>query len=161
MPSVDLRVLTLDDWMLWRELRLRALAEAPYAFGSTLAQWTGSGDTEERWRNRLSSVPLNFVASLSEKPVGMASATSPVDEEIELISMWVSPEARGKGIGAVLIEAIVVCALEQHVSRVALDVKEDNMNAISLYKRLDFVDVGPSPNSEPDAPERRMLRQLR
>jgi ribosomal protein S18 acetylase RimI-like enzyme len=91
----------------------------------------------------------------------MASATSPVDEEIELISMWVSPEARGKGIGAVLIEAIVVCALEQHVSRVALDVKEDNMDAISLYKRLDFVDVGLSPNSEPDAPERRMLRQLR
>ena len=161
VPSVVLRVLAPDDWELWRELRLRALAEAPYAFGSTLAEWTGKGDTEERWRNRLLSVPLNLVASLNEKPVGMASATSPVDHQIELISMWVAPEARGRGVGAALIEAIVVWAFEQHVFQVALDVREGNMRAINLYKRLGFVDVGLATNSEGGAPERRMLRLLR
>ena len=161
MPSVVIRVLAPDDWELWRELRLRGLVEAPYAFGSTLAQWTGNGDTEERWRNRLSSIPLSLVASVNEKSVGMGSATSPVDDEIELISMWVAPEARGRGVGAALIEAIVVWALEHHVSRVALDVREDNISAINLYKRLGFVDVGLALNSEGDAPERRMLRLLR
>lgn len=161
MGSVELRALALDDWVLWRELRLRALAEAPYAFGSTLAEWTGSGDTEERWRNRLSSVPLNLVVSLNGEPVGMASATSPVDDEIEVISMWVAPEARGRAVGAALIEAIVVWALEQRVSRVALDVRETNVSAINLYKRPGFVDVGLPPDSGPDAPERRMLRLLR
>jgi ribosomal protein S18 acetylase RimI-like enzyme len=160
MGSVELRALALDDWALWRELRLHALAEAPYAFGSTLAEWTGSGDTEERWRHRLSSVPLNLVASLSGEPVGMASATSPVDDEVELISMWVAPEARGRAVGTALIEAIVVWALEQHVLRVALDVRETNVSAINLFERLSFVDVGLSPGSGLDAPERRMFRLL-
>jgi ribosomal protein S18 acetylase RimI-like enzyme len=91
----------------------------------------------------------------------MASATSPVDDEVEIISMWVAPEARGRAVGAALIEAVVVWALEQHVLRVALDVRETNVRAINLYKRLGFVDVGLSPGSGRDVPERRMVRLLR
>jgi len=54
-----------DDWALWRTLRQAALAEAPGAFGSTLAEWTGAGDTEARWRARLVTVPFNVVARLT------------------------------------------------------------------------------------------------
>jgi hypothetical protein len=53
---LDVITLTPNDWRQWRELRLAALAEAPAVFGSTLADWTGEGDTEDRWRARLSSV---------------------------------------------------------------------------------------------------------
>ncbi|MBU7600615.1 hypothetical protein JGS22_024025 [Streptomyces sp. P38-E01] len=38
-----------------RLLRLAALAEAPYAFGTTLAQWQGEGDRPDRWRARLAT----------------------------------------------------------------------------------------------------------
>jgi ribosomal protein S18 acetylase RimI-like enzyme len=160
MPSVELQAVGPDDWSLWRELRLRALADAPSAFGSTLADWTGPGDTEQRWRERLSSVALNLVALLSGEPVGMASATSPAKDEVELISMWVAPEARGRGVGGALVEAIALWALKQPVARVALDVREANTDAIKLYRQHDFEDIGGSPNSEPGAPERRMLRLL-
>ena len=51
---IDILVLTPDDWPTWRELRLAALAEAPGAFGSRLADWQGDGDREQRWRDRLS-----------------------------------------------------------------------------------------------------------
>jgi hypothetical protein len=53
VPVIELRVLTPDDWPSWRELRLAALAEAPYAFGSRLADWQGDHDREQRWRDRL------------------------------------------------------------------------------------------------------------
>jgi len=58
-------------------------------------------------------------------------------------------------------EPIVVWAIERHVFRVALDVREQNMSAINLYKRLGFADLGLASNSEGEAPERRMLRLLR
>ena len=145
MPSVEFQAVGPDDWSLWRELRLRALADAPSAFGSTLADWTGPGETEQRRRERLSSVALNLVASLSAKPVGMASATSPVKDEVELISMWVAPEARGRGVGGVLVEAIALWALKQPVARVALDVRKANTEAVKLYQQHDFVDAGAHP----------------
>lgn len=145
---------------MWRELRLRALAEDPYAFGSTLAQWSGSNDTEARWRRRLASVPLNLVASIDDRAIGMASATSPVDGETEIISMWVAPEARTQGVGAALVGSIVTWARQHGVLRVGLDVRVGNVAAVALYESCGFVDVGPSPNSGPDTPERRMVRRL-
>lgn len=69
-----MRVLTPDDWRAWRQLRLAALAEAPDAFGSRLADWQGDGDREERWRARL-GIPgsFNVVAVLDGEPAGLAS----------------------------------------------------------------------------------------
>ncbi|MDQ2841327.1 MAG: hypothetical protein M3Y72_09865 [Acidobacteriota bacterium] len=71
----------MDDWPLWRKLRLEALEEAPYAFSSTLVDWQGEGDTEARWRARLSTVPLNVVADLNGTVAGMVSATAPSQDE--------------------------------------------------------------------------------
>ncbi len=66
-----------DDWQVWRGLRRAALAEAPAVFGSTLVEWSGTGDTEPRWRLRLASVALNLVLTEAGQPVGMVSATHP------------------------------------------------------------------------------------
>ncbi|MFD0888199.1 GNAT family N-acetyltransferase, partial [Streptosporangium algeriense] len=69
---IELRVLGADDWPLWRELRLAALAEAPAAFGAKLADWQGEGDREDRWRGRL-EIPgsHNVVAVLDGVPAGI------------------------------------------------------------------------------------------
>lgn len=103
-------MLSEDDWKMWRELRLAALAEAPYAFGSQLADWQGQGDREERWRGRL-AIPsgYNIMAILDGQPVGMASGV-PADEDgvVELISMYVAPRGRGRGVGDRLLGAVTV-----------------------------------------------------
>jgi RimJ/RimL family protein N-acetyltransferase len=140
---IAIQRISSNDWREWRELRLEALREAPYAYGSTLAQWQGDGDTEERWRHRLESVPFNVIAYLDERPAGIVSATHP-DENAssELISMWVAPFARGRGAGDALVQSVVQWAHEQRLHRIALAVTVGNEHALALYSRHGFVDAG-------------------
>jgi ribosomal protein S18 acetylase RimI-like enzyme len=157
--DISLRRLGPEHWAQWRLLRLAALSEAPYAFGSTLAEWQGAG--EQRWRERLSDVPLNLVANLGDHPVGLASATTPERGEAELISMWACPEARGRGVGDALIAGVMGWAWGQGASSVGLDVRAANHRAIALYERNGFVDVGPATEEGGPYPERRMARPVR
>jgi ribosomal protein S18 acetylase RimI-like enzyme len=162
---IELRVLESDDWPLWRELRLAALAEAPYAFGSTLAQWQGDGDREERWRGRLEAGGAhNVVAVLGGRPAGMASGM-PVEEmadSVELISMWVSPEARGRGVGDSLIGEVARWATERGARTLLLSVMPANSRAIALYERHGFTDTDIPGDPLPDGTgrERVMAKDL-
>ncbi len=135
--GVTTRALTVDDWPEWRSLRLEALADAPAAFGSRLAEWIGA--TDERWRSRVRDVPLNVIATLDNAPVGQVSAmNSSSAESVELISMWVAPSARGMGVGDVLIDAVVSWSADQGASGVQLCVKASNLPARHLYERNHF-----------------------
>jgi ribosomal protein S18 acetylase RimI-like enzyme len=138
---IELSVLSPDDWPVWRRLRLAALAEAPEAFGSRLADWQGEGDRAERWRDRL-ALPgsYNLVALLDDQPVGMASGV-PADEPgvAELISMWVSPTARGRGVGDRLIQEIEKWARQGQAKVLRLSVMQGNKAAERLYRRCGFV----------------------
>lgn len=78
---IEARVVTPDEWRVWRQFRLSALAQAPAAFSSILAQWSGPGDTEERWCARLRDVALNVVLTWDGAAVGMVSATVWAQEE--------------------------------------------------------------------------------
>jgi len=150
---LELRTLVSDDWPIWRELRQAALAEAPYAFGSTLAQWQGAGDREDRWRARL-EIPgaHNVVAVLDGRPAGMASGV-PVEhaeDSVELISMWVSPSARGRGVGDFLIREVARWASERGAKSMRLSVMPDNERAAALYERHGFTDTGEPGDPLPD-----------
>ncbi|MGA8099647.1 MAG: GNAT family N-acetyltransferase [Candidatus Cybelea sp.] len=159
-PGVSLRVLTPDEWRLFRELRLEALREAPYAFGSTLESWQGDGDTEERWRDRLNNVPFNVIAYCEGVPAGIVSGTTSDEvNEIELISMWVAPLWRGKGVADSLVEAVVDWARGNGIEGVSLRVMEGNARACSFYRRKGFADDGEAQSAPDGRPERRMLRR--
>lgn len=123
---------------MWRGLRLRALSDAPYAFGSTLAFWQGS-DFESRWRSRLADVSLNVVAVVDGSPVGQVSGTA-LDPEgrVELISMWVDPAVRGAGVGEALVTEVVDWARAIGAAAVVLSVRKLNVPAINLYRRVGF-----------------------
>ncbi len=157
MAAIETWELKPEDWPVWRKLRQSALAEAPDAFGSTLVEWTGVRDTEQRWLERLRDVPVNLVLALDGEPAGMVSITAPnADGAVELISMWVAPEARGRGVGDQAVrQAITIAALRFPNCAMRLSVKTINRHAIALYQRHGFVDAGPSPD---DATEHRMCR---
>lgn len=156
---IELRFLGPDDWPVWRDLRLAALAEAPYAFGSTLAQWQGDGDREERWRDRL-AIPgsRNVVAAGADGPVGMASGVpGGQPDAAELISMWVSPAARGRGVGDLLIAEIARWAARRGATVLRLSVMPDNRAAAALYERHGFQDTGEPGDLLPDGVRREVV----
>jgi GNAT superfamily N-acetyltransferase len=139
-----------------RLARLAALEEAPQAFGATLAEWQGVGDREERWRARLADVPFNVLADIDGVLGGMVSGYANGDR-VELISMWVAPAARGRGVGDALIGAFLEWAHTTMCSVVELGVKETNSSAIAMYTRDGFVDAGPRATEPGGTPERTMI----
>jgi ribosomal protein S18 acetylase RimI-like enzyme len=158
LTVIELRVLTPDDWRTWRRLRLAALAEAPYAFSSRLADWQGDGDREERWRARL-GIPgsFNVVAVLYGEPAGLASGVPAGEGAAELISMWVSPAARGHGVGDRLVQAVARWARQAGSQVLRLAVAQDNENAAGLYRRNGFQLTGELGDPMPDGHRERIM----
>jgi ribosomal protein S18 acetylase RimI-like enzyme len=149
---IELQVLTPDDWAVWRQLRLAALTDAPYAFKSRLEDWQGESDREESWRGRL-SIPgsRNLVAVLDGKPAGMASGVpGPQSGVAKLISMWVSGEARGQGVGDHLVRAVEQWARQAGAAVLRLAVMPGNEHALAFYWRNGFQDAGPTGELLPD-----------
>jgi RimJ/RimL family protein N-acetyltransferase len=52
------------------------------------------------------------------------------------------PEFRGKGIGCNLMQRTIDAAFEYDMTRIELTVRESNVNAIALYKKLGFAIEG-------------------
>jgi ribosomal protein S18 acetylase RimI-like enzyme len=146
---------------LWRALRLAALEEAPAAFGSRLADWQEAED--QRWRDRLTSVELNLVAHYDGRAAGMVSVLAAENDPDarELISMWVAPFARGRGVGDLLIAAVVRHAEERGSARVILWVVDGNDRAIAFYRRNGFEETGLTERGPSGHVEIQMVRSLR
>ncbi len=157
MAACEIQLLSADDWAVWREVRLRALAEAPEAFGSKLVDWQGPNDREERWRSRFDNVAFNAVAVDEDQVVGTVGGMHKSAGSVELISMWVAPEVRGLRVGDALVEAVTDWAASESIDRVVLAVRRGNRSAIALYERMGFALVGPNPD---DDTEDLMVRDL-
>jgi ribosomal protein S18 acetylase RimI-like enzyme len=124
-----------------RGIRLRALADAPEAFGSTLAE--SELRSPEDWEAQVVALPT-FVWRDGDADLGMVRA-APHDADAEagyLISLWVAPEARGRGVGAALVGEVVAWARGRGLRRLVLDVGEHNVAARRLYERNGFVATG-------------------
>ena len=154
MSDVEIAELSPDDWPVFRDLRLRALTEAPDAFGSRLADWAEA--PVAAWRTRLEQVQLNLVARRGDEHVGMASGLLDGDH-VELISMWVDPAVRGSGVAAALLGAVVRWA-EGLDRSTYLMVRSDNARAVAAYERAGFVDLG-VPEGHRGPPENRMVHR--
>ncbi len=153
---IEIRVLSPDDWAIWRQLRLAALTEAPYAFACRLEDWQGTGDTEARWRARLAIPDSHHVAAtLNDQMIGMASGVSTSqDDVVKLMSMWVSPAARGRGVGDALVREIERWARSIGARIMRLNVTDDNAGASALYLHHGFKGTGELADLGPDGTRR-------
>lgn len=65
--------------------------------------------------------------------------------EAEIITICVTPEGRGRGVGQVLVSQAMASAAALGAEAMFLEVADDNLPAISLYRRCGFVEVGRRP----------------
>lgn len=147
---VEVRTLEPEEWQVWRDLRLAALADSPDAFLSTLAEESAKPDGF--WQDVVSNTAAHergnlWVAESGGEPVGMGFGR--VDAEIELLTiaaMWVEASARGKGLGMALLEAMMEWARGLGAERAELWVTDGNGPAERLYERAGFSRIGtPAP----------------
>ena len=162
MSEISVRRVGPADWQVVRDLRLRALRDAPAAFESRYEDEHGRPEAQWReWLDRPTGVSV--VASLDGEAAGLAGGYVEDAGHAELVSMWVAPQARGHGVGAALVDEVIRWAAEQAVHEVRLWVTRGNDGAERLYTRLGFVRTGqvqPLPPGHPCADEVGMSRQL-
>ncbi len=138
---LEIQQLNTDEWKRLRKIRLAAISEAPYAFGSTFQETTVRPKSD--WTAQIASLPT-FVAVLQGLDSGIVRCSPRPDSEdtADLISMWVAPNARGFGIGEALIDVAIDWGRSEGYARLLLDVSEGNSFAIALYKRKGFKATG-------------------
>ena len=81
----------------------------------------------------------------SEPPVGFVLARHAADEA-EILTISVSNDQRRRGIGRMLMDAVLQRLHADRARSLFLEVDEINTAALALYRRLGFRQVGSRPN---------------
>jgi ribosomal-protein-alanine N-acetyltransferase len=111
---------------------LEILAQAPEA-----AAWSGAAMEEA-----LScDAPLFLGAALADELVGFAVARL-LSGEAEILNFAVQKVYRRRGIGRLLLEALLNQLRELGATKVFLEVRESNAAAIAFYRKLGFQNIG-------------------
>ncbi|MEI6665834.1 MAG: GNAT family N-acetyltransferase [Chloroflexota bacterium] len=148
MPEeFTIRRIRRDEVDVHRDVRLRALAEAPTAFETTHAE--AAARPPEAWVTRTleladSDRSAMFVADSGSRLDGLLGTYLDAAGNAELYSMWVDPTARRHGLGRRLIAANVEWAREHGFDQLLLWVTEGNEPAVGLYLAVGFEFTGES-----------------
>jgi GNAT superfamily N-acetyltransferase len=144
---IEVKRIQPDQGELLRELRLRALQDAPDAFlenydnasQKSIEHWQASAQ-----KHAISSQAVNFFGFLNGELAGMAGAYIADDAPhiVNLCAMWVAPEARQQGLGKALVNRVIDWAKQAQVSRVRLWVNRENSEAMVFYRCCGFNDTG-------------------
>lgn len=126
---------------------MRALLDAPAAFGDTYAQAQARLDSfwqERTARNALGIDDVCYVAIEHGRWQGMLTGYYPsVEREVAtLVSLWIDPVARGRMLGERLLESVGDWARGHGSTQMQLWVTETNTAAIALYQRTGFAVIG-------------------
>jgi ribosomal protein S18 acetylase RimI-like enzyme len=163
---ITIEPITRDNVLLFKSVRLQALQDSPMAFGSTYAREVGFPESEwlarlERWNGETG---MGFLAVDGDAGCGIAGALLDLEDEsrAQLVSMWTAPTHRHKGVGQLLVDAVLNWAEQRKVKAVPLMVVSTNDSAIRFYERLGFAMTGktePYPN-DPAILEYEMARTI-
>ena len=147
MNDIKIVRLSSKQWRRYREIRLESLREEPQAFGSSLM------DTEKKppayWQGRLAEAARGensvlLFAQDGERLIGMIGVFyDETQETAQIISVYVNKAERGKGVGNLLMQAILSeIGRKKGIRKAVLGVNQEQTAAVRLYLRFGFEVTG-------------------
>jgi putative acetyltransferase len=133
--EVTFRPLTRDD--------AAGLADMFSTMSDEALQWgmpPYTKETVDRWMNNFDRL-FPLVAVSEERIVGnvmIYRQPHPRRTGVADMGMYVHQEFHGVGLGTLLTERVLSLAEEQGLHRISLEVVEDNLPAVALYKKTGF-----------------------
>lgn len=105
--------------------------------------------SQSEWESRLDPAgsakdALPLIAEVDDSPIGIAwGLVHEADPKItHIYQMWVSPDARGKGIAKAFLDRLTAWAMARNCALMALSVTTANDAAVGLYQSWGFVPSG-------------------
>jgi ribosomal protein S18 acetylase RimI-like enzyme len=150
----------------YKAVRLRALLDTPTAFGSTHAKEAQLSDDD--WQRRAARLDgdraVGYLAVDDQEPCGIAAGFLDSNDagKAHLVSMWVAPTHRNRGVGRRLVDEAAGWARSRGARTLCLMVTSSNQAATAFYERLGFAKTGrtePYPN-DPALVEYEMSRSV-
>lgn len=151
--SFTIRRLTAADAAAYRALRLEGLQQHPDGFGSA---YEDEADKPLSWSEERLSDAAVFGGFLQQEGANTASLDgtaglvvprgAKVRHKGALFGMYVRPAARGTGLAAAVVQAVLEHA-RGVVDEIQLTVSPDNEAALRLYRKAGFVEYAREPRA--------------
>jgi ribosomal protein S18 acetylase RimI-like enzyme len=150
---VIVRLLTPQDAAAYQQVRLRALRESPTAFSASYEDEVGR--THDEIAPRLAAAADGSMCTygvFEGELAGFVAFIRPQREKVrhsaELAGMYVLPEFRRRGLGHVLMDAVIAHARALGgVRQIRLGVNAANDSAVALYRSAGFTRCGVEPEA--------------
>jgi GNAT superfamily N-acetyltransferase len=149
---ISITVLGVDDWATYREVRLKALRESPSSFTATYEE--EAAQDEAFWHDRMQR-SLRFLATEAGEPLGVVSLGRDSEDPSsgEVFALYVTPQARNRGVSWRLVQAVADRAQQQGMRQLLYWVGTENARAIAFGANFGFRPVGERRATRVSSPE--------
>lgn len=144
--ALVIRRIGVDEADRYRDIRMRALAEAPEAFATTYEE--AAARPGRWWHDMVAEMASRsdtglWLAEDGERWVGLAGSFTPPDDPdvIELMQVWTDPDVRRRGVAERLLLTVIAQGAVSRSTAFELWVASSNASAIALYRSLGFAPV--------------------
>jgi ribosomal protein S18 acetylase RimI-like enzyme len=86
--------------------------------------------------------PHSTLADVLNSYLGGYLLATIIDDEAEILSIGVTPDRQRQGVGKRLLQYFFEHGASQNMTRVVLEVAEDNLSALGLYRDFGFAEFG-------------------
>lgn len=138
MREVTLRPLVSDDYPRVRQIYLEGIATGHATFETTAPDWEG-------WDRKFLK-PCRLVAEADGRVVGWAGVT-PVSDRcvyggVGEVAVYVAAEARGRGVGTRLLEALTRASEEAGLWTLQAGIFPENAGSVRIHEKCGFRVLG-------------------